>query len=80
MYSYLDSTVIMICRIYLFVFEMNKMLLAFCRLLVMSLHRSGSRLWSNDLLARTCLLKNFAVNTSLLSRSVSIPGTINEGR
>ena len=31
----------------------------------MSLSRqSGSRLWSSELLARTCLLKNFTVNTS----------------
>jgi len=34
--------------------------------------RSGSKLWSNELLARTCFLKNFAVNNSRLSRSVSM--------
>ena len=78
-YSYRDSTVKMICGIYLFVFKMNKNGLAFRRLLVMSLsRRSSSRLWSNELLARTCLLKNFAVNNSRLSRSVTIPATINE--
>ena len=43
MYSYRDSTVKMICRIYLFVLEMNKT--TFCRLLVLSSsHRLGSRL------------------------------------
>ena len=48
--------------------------LAFRRLLVMSLSRQSG----NELLARTCILKNFAINNSRLSRSVSMPATINE--
>ena len=45
--------------------------LAFRRLLVMPLsRRSGSKLWSNELLARTCLLKNLAVNKILAFRAV----------
>ena len=56
MYSYRDSMVKVMCGIYLFVFKINKTL-AFHRLLVMSLsRRSGSRLWSNELLARTLTL------------------------